>query len=134
MGISRKNQGRTFSVAFKKRQVDLYDRNLATVREISKEFDVSETAIYKWLKKYSKRYSHQVQTVVQMESEAHKNKALRARIAELERALGQKQMKIDYLEKLIEVSQNEFGIEIEKKVELPPLSGSGSTGKNIPGK
>lgn len=129
-----KNQGRIFSAAFKKRQVDLYDRNLTTVKEISEEFDVSQTSVYKWLRKYSKRYQHQVQTVVQMESEANKNKALKARIAELERALGQKQLKIDYLEKLIEISQDEFGIDIEKKGELPPLSGSESTGKNTPGK
>jgi transposase len=39
-----------------------------------------------------------------MESEALKTKQLQDRNAELERIIGQKQMQIDYLEKLIELA------------------------------
>ena len=41
--------------------------------------------------------------VVQKDSEAQKNIELLNLVAELERKLGQKQMQIDYLEKLVEI-------------------------------
>ena len=46
-----------------------------------------------------------------MESEAHKNKLLLDRIAELERHVGLKQLEIDYLNKLVEISSKELKID-----------------------
>ena len=65
--------------------------------------------------------------VVQMDSESKKNEQLKAKIAELERALGQKQMRVDYLEKMIELTSDKYQWDIEKKNALPRSNGSGNT-------
>lgn len=52
--------------------------------------------------------------VVQKESEASKVAALQKHIAALEQALGQKQMIVDYQEKLIEEASKELGMDIKK--------------------
>ena len=49
-----------------------------------------------------------------MESEALKTKTLLERNAELERIIGQKQLKIDYLEKLIEIASEDLKIDLKK--------------------
>jgi hypothetical protein len=51
-----------------------------------------------------------------MESEALKTKILLERNAELERIIGQKQIKIDYLEKLIELASEDLKIDLKKSI------------------
>jgi predicted RNA-binding protein YlqC (UPF0109 family) len=62
--------------------------------------------------------------VVEMESEAKKTIELSARIAELERIIGQKQLTIDYLDKLIELAGHHYEIDLKKTFVTPPSSGS----------
>lgn len=66
--------------------------------------------------------------VVQKESEQQKNIELRARIAELERVIGQKQMEIDFLNKVIELGSEEVKLDIKKKFGGKPSTGSEATG------
>jgi hypothetical protein len=47
----------------------------------------------------------------------------------LERAVGQKQLKIDYLEKLIELAGDELGMDLKKNSDTKPSSGTLKTGK-----
>ena len=54
---------------------------------------------------------------------------MEARIKELERAVGQKQMNIDFLEKMIELAKEEFNIDIKKNSNTPQSGGSKKTGK-----
>lgn len=55
---------------------------------------------------------------------------LQKRIAELEQAVGQKQMKIDYYEKFIELASEEVGQDLKKKkYARAASSGSSSTNK-----
>jgi hypothetical protein len=72
--------------------------------------------------------------VVQLESEAHKTKLLLQQVAELERSIGQKQLKIDYLEKLVEVAGHEFNVDLKKKFDGPSSNGSGNTKMTTLGK
>jgi molecular chaperone GrpE (heat shock protein) len=62
-----------------------------------------------------------------MESEQEKTKKLQSRIDELERALGRKQMELDYLNKLIELEGERLGEDLKKKAGLPPWNGSEQT-------
>jgi hypothetical protein len=48
------------------------------------------------------------------ESSEHKIKALEKKIKELERMVGMKQIKIDFLEKVIDLAKEEFKIDIKK--------------------
>jgi len=108
-------QNRFFSDTFKKQKIQELDNNLTTISEICKDYEVSRTSVYKWVYKYSGRYTKDVQQVVQLQSEQQKTHLLKARIAELERIIGQKQMTIDFLEKMIELGEKEFGLDIKKK-------------------
>ena len=48
-------------------------------------------------------------------SSSKKVKELEQKVKELEQAVGQKQIMIDYLEKMMEIAKQEFKIDIQKK-------------------
>jgi len=104
-----------FSVAFKKEKVAKIESKQLTVRQISRIYEVSETAVYKWIRKYSTKISKAERLVIEKESEGAKTLELLKRVAELERIVGQKQLQIDYLEKSIELGSEEVGFDIKKK-------------------
>ena len=58
-------------------------------------------------------------------SSTKKIKDLQSRIKELEQIVGQKQIKLDYFEKLIEISESDYNIDILKKKDSKHSSGSG---------
>lgn len=105
---------RVFSDTFKRQKVKEIDQGLYSVTEVSKLYDVSTTSVYRWLHKYSINHQKGVRQVVEMESEAQKTKALLARVAELEQVIGQKQLQIDFLEKLVEISSAELEVDLKK--------------------
>ena len=61
------------------------------------------------------------------DSQAYKIKEMEARIKELEQAVGQKQMNIDYLEKMIDMAKEHFDIDIKKNSNSRHYGGSKST-------
>ncbi|WP_224483310.1 transposase [Robertkochia aurantiaca] len=106
---------RTFDLDLKLDLVKQIESGKVGVSQVSRIYQVSPAAIYKWLRKYSDLYKNQTRVVVEKKSISNKNKELQQRIAELERALGQKQMRIDYLEQVVDVASSELGVDIEKK-------------------
>lgn len=114
---SKLRSQRIFSDTFKRQKVKELDQGLYSVTELSKLYDVSSQSIYRWLHKYSVNHQKGVIQVVQMESEAHKNKALLERLAELERIIGQKQLQIDYLEQLVQISSRELKVDLKKNFD-----------------
>ena len=107
-------QHRFFSEEFKIQKVKEIEQNQIGISELSRLYNVSRSAVYKWVFKYSIHLKKGVNQVIEMESESRKTKKLQERLAELERAVGQKQLKIDYLEKVIEFSSEELGEDIKK--------------------
>jgi len=65
--------------------------------------------------------------VEQKESHTHRLKELQERIKQLERIVGQKQINIDYLEKMIEIAKKELGIDIKKNFGFQQSNGSKKT-------
>ena len=107
-------QRRCFSEEFKKGKVkDIVEKRIR-IREICELYEVSATAVYKWIYRYSPDHDRKSILVVQMESEATKNKELLYRIAELERVVGQKQLEIEFLNKMIQVGSDELGFDFKK--------------------
>ena len=53
-----------------------------------------------------------------MKDSQAKKKQLEARIKELEKAVGQKQMNIDYLEKMIDLAKEHYNIDIKNSNNL----------------
>jgi transposase-like protein len=125
---------RYFSESFKRKKVREIEKNISTVLEVSKEYEVSTTAVYKWLDKYSRNRKRGVKQVVELMSDTRKLQDLKARIRELEQMLGQKQFEIEFKDKMIDIAEEMYDIDIKKKLGSKPLPGSGSTGKNTDGK
>jgi transposase-like protein len=123
-------QLRTFSEEFKRQKVQEIEKRITTIREISIEYEVSKSAIRKWLLKYSVTYSKGIRTIVESESDTKKLIELQKKIAELERLIGQKQIQLDFKDKMIELAEEYYRIDIKKKFESTPSSGSGGTEKN----
>ncbi len=115
---------RRFSESFKKEKVKQIVEKQISIKELSEIYEVSRTAVYKWLYQYSVHHKRGTKQVVEMESEALKTKKLYARVAELERIIGQKQLEIDFKDKLIELASKEIGYDIKKKHEQQLLNGS----------
>jgi len=105
---------RHFSTTFKKEKVELIDQGKISVKAVSQIYDVSETAIYNWKKKYSK-YSKSERVVVEKISEENKNIELLKCIAKLERIVGKKQLELDYYKTTVEKLSEEAGEDLEKK-------------------
>jgi hypothetical protein len=61
-----------------------------------------------------------------MESEAHKTLLLLQRVAELERVIGQKQLELDFLNKLLEVGSSELGFDLKKNFSTKLSNGTGT--------
>jgi transposase len=125
---------RYFSESFKRKKVREIEKNTSTVLEVSREYEVSTTAVYKWLNKYSRNHKRGVKQVVELMSDTRKIQDLKARIRELEQMLGQKQFEIEFKSKMIDIAEEMYDIDIKKKLGSKPLPGSGSTGKTTDGK
>lgn len=131
---SSQRLNRYFSDNFKRKKVREIEKNTTTVLEVSREYEVSTTAVYKWLYKYSRNHKRGVKQVVELMSDTRKIQDLKARVRELEQMLGQKQFEIEFKSKMIDIAEEMYDIDIKKKLGSKPLPGSGYTGKNTDGK
>lgn len=118
---------RIFDETLKRSIVERFEKKQLSIKEICELYAVTRTSVYKWINLYSKHHQSGTKLVVQMESDAYNLKELKNRIADLERAVGQKQLRIDYLEKLIEIGEKELGINLKKNSDIQPLTGSKAT-------
>jgi transposase-like protein len=125
---------RIFSDALKRDVVEQIEQEKIGVFAASREYSVNPASIYNWLNKFSRNLKKGQIIVVEKESEQRKSQELRAKIAELERIIGQKQMEIDFLNKVIEIGSEEVKVDIKKKFGGKLSTGSGSTEEPTPGK
>ncbi len=125
---------RYFSESFKRKKVREIEKNVSTVLEVSREYEVSTTAVYKWLDKYSHNRKRGVKQVVELMSDTRKIQELRNKIRDLEQLVGQKQFEIEFKNKMIDIAEEMYDIDIKKKLGSQPLPGSGSTAMNTDGK
>lgn len=125
---------RYFSSDFKKKRVQELENNLVTVSDICKAHKVSRTSVYRWLYKYSDMARKQVKQVVEAKSDTRKIQLLENRIKELEQIIGQKQILIDFQDKMIEIAESTYKVDIKKKSGSKPSGGTGSPGGNTQSK
>jgi len=121
---------RRFSDEFKIKKVKEIEQNISTIADIKREYGVSRSAVYYWIYKYSLHLKKGIRQVLETESETLKTKRLKEQAAELERIVGQKQLAIDFLEKMIEIGSEELGVDFKKKFSGRLSNGSGKTGTN----
>lgn len=118
------NCNRTFSKEFKKEKVKELINKQISIKEICEIYSVSRTSVYNWLYLFSPHHNRGTKQVIEMESEGARTKKLLAKVAELHRIIGQKQLMIDYQSKLIELTSEQLGYDIKKKIEQQQLNGS----------
>lgn len=120
---------RKYSLEFKKQIVADFESGKFSVLQLEKLHGVSEQSIYRWIYKFS-TFSEKGFRIVEMKDSSNKKmKELEARVKELERTVGRKQIMIDYLEKMMEIAKDELDIDIKKNFGTPQSTGSGKTGK-----
>jgi transposase len=123
----KERQSRYFSEDFKRKKISELDRNLLTIADLCREHQVSKTAVYKWIYAYSTMRKKGLRQVIETKSDSQKLLAMREQIKELERIIGEKQIKLDFQEKLITLAESEYKVDIKKKLSGKLSSGTGST-------
>lgn len=126
----RRRRCRYFSEDFKKKRVKELEKNLVRVSDICKTYGVSHVSVYRWLYTYSAMAKRQVRQVVEAKSDTRRIQMLEARIKELEQNVGQKQIMIEFLNKMIDIAEEKLSVDIKKNSGLQPYSGSGNSGVN----
>ena len=111
-----KDSPRIFSVSFKMEKVKLLEEGKISVRDLSESYEVSPTAVYKWIKQYS-RTKRGERVVVEKISEEAKSREFLKRIADLERIVGKNQLEIDFYKTAIEALSDEYGEDLLKKLK-----------------
>ena len=129
----QERQLRYFSESFKQAKVVEIEKKLVSVSALAREYELSRNSIYKWIDKYSMMKKKGIRQVIETESDTKKLMALREKVKELERIVGQKQILIDFKDKMIEIAEQQYGVDIKKKFGSSPSSGFGSTGVSTDG-
>ena len=125
---------RVFSEEFKKARVLDYEKGQQTVQELCALLQLRHSVVYRWIRKYSIYNQKKVRIVEMEESSSKKIKELQGRIKELERMVGLKQINIEFLEKLIELAQEELNIDIKKNYSTRRSDGLPTTKDKKAGK
>ena len=121
---------RYFSEEFRRARVKEYEEGQTSVSEICRVYEVSQTAVYRWIHKYSIHYQKSIVKVVEQKSETKKRLALEKKVEDLERIIGQQQVQINYYEKLVELVGEHYNVDFEKNSEWKSLSGFSPTDPN----
>jgi transposase-like protein len=105
---------RFYSIEFKQEIVSLYESGIYSVYQLEKLYGISNKSIYQWIYKFSTFNEKGIRVVEMKESNTQKLKELEQKIKSLEQIVGQKQIQIEYLEKMIDIAKDELNIDIKK--------------------
>ena len=127
--LKRLQKQRNYSDEFKKEIVSLFENGAYSVLQLEKLYGIGNVSIYRWIYKFSTFNEKGVRVVEMKQSSSLKLKELSQKVKDLERIVGQKQIKIDYLEKMIDVAKDEFDVDIKKKLNTSQSTGLEKTGR-----
>ena len=120
---------RVYSEDFKREIVNFYESGKFSVMQLERLYGVHNVTIYNWIYKFSTFNEKGIRVVEMKDSNIDKLKQLELKVKELEQAVGQKQIKIDYLEKIIDIAKDELNIDIKKNSNTLQSGGSLRTKK-----
>jgi len=119
--MSKKSRIRTvrkFSIDFKKAVVKEYISGNFSVGQLCKIHQLHNQNVYEWIYKYSNITKPEKVIVELKKSATQKLSDYEKRISELEKMLGRKQIEIEYLEKILEVASDEYGVDLKKNTNI----------------
>jgi len=122
MSIAERRR-RRFSDTFKIQKVREIETGKTKVSEICKQYEVTPANVYKWLDKFGSKKDKKERLIVETDSDTKQLLALKKKVAELERIIGQKQILIDFKDKMIEIAEETYGVDIKKNIlpSSPPV-------------
>lgn len=121
---------RNFSESFKRQKVREMESGQLKLNELIREYELSYSAVYRWQELYGTMKKKPSRLIVEPQSDTHQILALRKKVAELERLVGQKQILLDFKDKMIELAEETYGVDIKKKFSTPPSDITGDTGNS----
>lgn len=125
--LTRIKKNRRYSEDFKRRIVSEFESGKYSVPGLEKLYGICNASIYSWIYKYSS-YNEKGYRIMEMKkSSTSKLREMERRIKDLEQMVGQKQIKIEYYEKMIELAKEELDIDLKKNFDTPQSGGSKST-------
>lgn len=119
---------RYFSEQARKAIVQEIEKGLSKA-EASRRYEVSLSAIYKWLQRYSSKYEPCLVKVVEHASQGNKVKTLQAELDKTYGLLGRAQAEIVFLQQILDVAQAELGYDLKKNFATQPYTSSTSAVK-----
>jgi transposase-like protein len=120
---------RRFSDNFKMQKVREIETGQTKVSEICSQYQVASKNVYLWVDKFGSMKNKKERMVVETDSDTRQLIELKKRVSELERIIGQKQILIDFQDKMIELAEENYGVDIKKKFFSTPFATSGKTEK-----
>jgi len=105
---------RRFSKEFKQQVVEEGQSGLEPLAAVLRRYEISSGIYYRWAEKYQRG---------QLDNEPTREGALRNKVAELERKVGQQAMEIDLLKKLRAIQQEQINAEPSNRVIAGPSKG-----------
>ena len=117
--VRRVKKYRRFSKEFKQRIVAEYESGKSSTKELSLANGISQQAIYKWIYQLSNYSKQGIRIVEKANSQEEGIKRLHKENKVLKAIVGEKQIQIEYLERLIKVAEAELKIDIKKNFCTP---------------
>ena len=131
MTISER-RNRRFSDSFKIQKVRELETGKVKISELCEQYELAPVSVYRWLSKFGSMKAKIERIVVETDSDTKQLLELKKKVAELERVVGQKQILLDFKDKMIDLAEETYGVDIKKKFSTIPSSPSGTTEKNTP--
>ncbi|MDE3183909.1 MAG: transposase [Bacteroidota bacterium] len=129
VNLKRIRKHRKYSEEFKKSIVARFEKGEFSVLQLEKLYGISNITIYSWIYKYSNFNEKDCRIVEMKDSNESKLKELTNKVKQLEQMVGQKQIAIEYLEKMIELAKTELNIDLKKNYSLRQSNGSNRINK-----
>lgn len=121
---------RHFSDSFKIQKVRELETGKTKVSEICKQYEVASANVYRWLNKFGTMKGKKERLIVETDSDTKKLLELKKKVAELEQIIGQKQIIIEFKDKMIELAEEAYGVDIKKKYSTLQSNTFGTTESN----
>ena len=94
---------RHFSESFKRKKVQEIESGQTKIADLCRQYDTVRGTIYQWLNKYGSMKTKKERLVIETESDTQKLIALKKENAHLKMIIGEKQIQIDFKDKMIEI-------------------------------
>jgi len=120
---------RRFSDSFKIQKVREIETGKTKISEVCSQYQVAYKNVYLWIDKFGSMKDKKERMVVETDSDTRQLIELKKRVSELERIIGQKQILIDFQDKMIDLAEETYKVDIKKKFFSTPSNISGKTGK-----